>query len=244
MATKALHAEPVCEVPRRARRPNWHYFDLAEVERLLDIAEALGRTHKRGAANALRVRVAVYTGLRAGELHALEPDDVRPDGTVLVRMQPHLKRQKPRVAAFVDGLAESPTLAAIRERIDALPPGAPLWPSGYAAWLHWVDHRLGFATGLQRRIVPLNGNRAQVRYRVHPHALRAAFVTVCRQWPRRHGRKAIAWETIAELGGWDSVDTLRRYYYGTDLDNALDEIREAIPVPRTSGPVHAAGVRR
>jgi integrase len=210
----------------RARRPDWHYLSLEEVETVVDTAWRLARARPILTGHALRAELAIYAGLRSGELHALARDDVRDDGTILVRMRPGLKRQKPRVAALVNGLDESPTLARFRAYARDRT-GKPLWRSEYPAWAAWVCHALGPATGLQARIVPLCGEGA-IRYRIHPHAFRAAFVTVCRRLPRRFGRAPLDWAAICELGGWESVDTVRRYYYAVDLPETLGAVRAAL----------------
>jgi integrase len=210
----------------RARRPEADFLTLDEIERVRAAARALAAAHARGPANALRVDLAIGAGLRLGELHALAADDVRPDGSIVVRMRPGLKCQKPRVSRilFADrGEVVERVRALARER-----EGRSLWPSEPAAWGHWVVHRLGPASGLQRQTRPLNGGVAP-RYRIHPHAFRACFVTIARQAPRRLARAPLSWQSIADLGGWDSADFARRYYYLADWDAICAEIDDAIP---------------
>jgi integrase len=212
---------------RRARRPEPHFLTLPEIEALINACHRIAHASKRDRANALRVELAIFTGLRPSEIHNLRRDDLRSDGTIAVRMGPHLKRQKPRIAAFVNGLAASPTLAAITES------PWPQWPSEYYAWQHWVVHRLGPYSGLQREIGCTNGNQTIRRYLIHPHVFRAAWVCWCRRWPRANGRPPISWETIAQLAGWDNPTT-HTFYYWADLDETLEEIRNALGTTSTA----------
>lgn len=254
------------EKRRIARRPASHHLGLGEITHVIDTAWRLAKQagDHRTYANALRVEVAVMTMLRLNELHNARPSDFRPDGTINVRMlhaedSPTgrgLKFAKPRVAAFINGLDASPTLHVLQRYIhgDHRPKGRPvgrgsrglppdpeakIWPSTPKAWWHWVVHTLGPATGLQRRLSKLNGDDAHQgvpRYLIHPHAFRAAGVLVCRRWPRSHGQEPVPWETICELGGWDSVDTIRQSYYYADLDENLTALRKSMPAHLAPAP--------
>ncbi|HWG92531.1 MAG TPA: hypothetical protein VNZ52_16920, partial [Candidatus Thermoplasmatota archaeon] len=88
---------------KRARRPAAHFLDLDQIDHLLETAWGLAREDRTQYANALRTEVAIFTGLRTGELHNLCPEDIREDGTLAVRMAPNLKMGKPRVTGFVNG---------------------------------------------------------------------------------------------------------------------------------------------
>jgi integrase len=221
------------------KRPAGDYLAESEIARLREAAWRLAEDDRTAYSNALRVDVALFTGLRIRELHALRVSDVRDDGTLNVRDG---KGAKPRVAAFVDGLDESPTLALVRDyaRRRHLHPDSLLWRSSGKAFYHWVVRRLGPAAGVQRRVFCLRGPRRPRGWLVHPHALRAAFVLICRRLPRSHGRDPVSWETICALGGWESVDTIRRHYYYADLPELLADVRAALPpaprIPRPAWP--------
>lgn len=232
---------------RRARRPAAHHLDLDATLHTISTSWALAARARDGRtfANALRWETKVMTGLRIGELHNLRASDIRPDGTVNVRMlRPEdspwrrgLKLAKPRVTAFVNGQEESPTLRALLDYIAKRRLGAEdrIWPSGPYAWWHWVVHRLGPATGLQRKLSKLDGNDAHEgapRYLIHPHAARACFVLICRRWPRRLGLDPVAWDAICALGGWDNAEAIRKSYYYADLDEVLDQVRASMPAQR------------
>lgn len=176
----------------------------------------------------------------------MRPSDLMNDGTVNVRMLTAedspwgrgLKYAKPRVTVFLNGMHESPTLAVLRDYIASrgLGPEDYIWPSGPYAWWHWVVHRLGPYSGLQRPLPKLNGLDADEgvpRYLIHPHAARACFVMIARRYPRTIGRKPTPWDAICMLGGWDSVETIRRNYYYADLDETLELVREAMGAATT-----------
>lgn len=228
---------------QRIKRPAAHFVDLDQIGHLSDTAWDLSSIDRRAYGNALRVQVQITTGLRIEELHNLRPIDLRPDGTVSVRMG---KGSKPRTTVFLDGRHESQTLALLRAYIDgenrcgAVPvrPQGIIWTSGEAAYSHWVTHRLGPASGLQRRIPCLNAphpdfigpvKKQPPRYLIHSHLFRACFVILARRLPRRLSRNPVQWETIAHWLGHDSSDTTRGHYWYADEDENLEELAAAIP---------------
>lgn len=221
-------------MPKVAVRPAAHFLDLAQIDHILESAWNLATHDRQTYGNALRVEVAVMTGLRLAELHNLRPVDLRDNGTVQVRMG---KGRKPRQTAFLNGGARSPTLAVLRRFIEGenRPGGVPVRPEGFIwtsqppAWHHWVVHRLGPASGLQRRIACLNGSTAAPRYLIHPHLFRSCFVILARRYPRTIGREPVSWPTICDWLGHTSVDTTRAHYWYSEEDENLAELARAIP---------------
>lgn len=232
---------------KRLRRPAANYLDLDQIEHLLETAWNLvdrDATDRTAFANALRVELATFTGMRTAEIHALTPRDILEDGSIHVRRG---KGSKPRITYCLNGAEQSPTLAVLRQYIDdeaerfcrPIAPGGRIWRSNPPAWHHWVTYRLGPASGLQRRVPAANGNPRRPRWLIHPHALRSAFVVFCRRWPRRVGLDPVNWETICDLGGWESTETIRRHYWFADLDDVRAELLKSIPValaPRAPRP--------
>lgn len=228
----------------RARRPNPDFLNIEEVEdvevRAYEISAIEVRHHLRAYANALRVEFDTNTGLRIEELHNLRPVDLRNDGFIEVRMNENLKRHKPRLAAFVNGMGSSPTLARVREFIAwrGIGPEDAIWPSQSSAWWAWVRHRLGPHFPGQRRLTPRTLGATRLRWRLHPHALRAGWVMKCRRLPKRYGRKPMTWETIRVLGGWETEDILKRDYWWVDYDEVAEDVMLSMcgvePTPQTA----------
>lgn len=212
---------------KRPRRPAAHFLDLERIDHLSRAAWALGSEDHTAYQNALRWEFATFTSLRGAELEDLTFNDIHHDGTVTVRMG---KGSKPRVAAFINGLDRSPTLARVRDWGLGKRKTDPVFTTSHRAWHHWVVHRLGPASGLQREIGCLNGSEKVTRYLIHPHLARANFVLIARRLPRTLGLEPMPWESICDLGGWESVDTIRRHYFYVDLDETLLNIRRAFPL--------------
>lgn len=182
------------------RRPAAHFLDLDQIKHVSDTAWDLAVTDRRAWGNALRVQAQIATGLRVAELHNLRPNDLHANGTVTVRRG---KGCKPRKTVFLDGGAQSETLALVRRYIagegrargnnkttpNPCRPEEPIFQTSPRAYSHFVRNRLGPASGLQRRVevlVPGEGKRPVKRYLVHTHLFRACFVILARRLPRRH----------------------------------------------------------
>lgn len=231
------------------RRPAAHFLDLDQIAHLTetawdlaDTAARLGLHTRPTYANALKVQTQIATGLRVAELHNLHPTDLHDNGTLTVRRG---KGWKPRKSVFLDGGAASPTLALLRDFIagngrprgnnkttaNPCRPEERIFTSGVHAYSHWIVHRLGPASGLQRRIDVLvpGSNAPPPRYLIRTHLFRACFVILGRRLPRRHNREPIAWETLAYWLGHESPDMTKTRYWYADEDEMLDELATAIP---------------
>lgn len=226
---------------RRLKRPPADFLDLEQIQHVLAVAWDLAKRDRTSYRNALRVETAIFTGLRGAELQNLRVGDLKNDGTFTVRCG---KGMKPRVGAFINGLEESPTRKKLLEFAKARYArdpsthrpvnGGPLdieesfFPTSHGAWHHWVCRVLAPAAGLKRRIQTLSpGRRFAPRYFLRPHAFRAAFVLLCRRLPRKYGLPPVPWESVCVLGGWDNLQTVLRYYYYVDMDEALSNVRKS-----------------
>ena len=188
-------------LPKREKtRP--HFLERNEVERLIEAAN----TKKRGYAtinrvrNALIIRMLFETGLRVGELCALNRDSIKNNTFSVIG-----KSKSVRVCFITDSL------------MDEI--------NGYLAMRLDNDPAMFITNETKKRMTPAN---VQEMFRrvgkksglvgVHPHTMRHSFATYLME-------KAVGLREIAELLGHESMDTTKIY---THLkDNRLKEIYES-----------------
>ena len=152
---RAAADDGLCEPPTRrirsirrsAPRPLVEAWTLEEVEALLAAARNLPRRHRCGLTRAawwdLAIRIAWDSGLRWGDLVALEVPRIRPDGACTV-----IQAKTGRPVSF---RLSGPTLAALRASLAACPRQlASPWPASqesFMAQVRTLVRKAGIRTG-------------------------------------------------------------------------------------------------
>ena len=176
-------------------------------DQLRDLFKACEGKSLRDRRDEAIVRLMAETGMRAGELIALELDDIDPvRGLVVIRRG---KGGKGRIAPF------GPQTAKALDRYIRLRRGHP-GAHSKALWLGARTHQPLGGHGL-RVTLPERAEIAGIKG-FHPHVLRHTFAG---RWMAAQGTEG----GLMSVAGWSSRDMLDRYARATASQRAADEAR-------------------
>jgi site-specific recombinase XerD len=177
-------------------------------DQLRDLIKACQGNGLRDRRDEAIVRLMAETGMRAGELMALELDDIDVvRGLVTIRRG---KGGKGRIAPF------GPHTAKALDRYIRLRrnhPGA----EGKALWLGARTHQPLGAHGLRVTLAE-RAEAADIKG-FHPHVLRHTFAS---RWMSARGSEG----GLMSVAGWSSREILDRYARATAAQRAADEARK------------------